>query len=395
MAANRNYSSVARATTLTGSVTGSTTTFAVTETTGFPAVPFTMTIDPGRSTEEVITVTSQVGLSLTVLRGEDGTAAQPHDAGASLRHMATARDLREPQEHMASTNGVHGTVGDVVGTGDQQVLDNKTFTPILTDHTPVNFQVATGQTAPIVQFLDPLGASIGYIDTAARIHGGGIAATQPNTFTAGGPTVTPLTISGAASQTANLMSLRDSGNTEISFISPDGNYHARGVNSSHRSIFVQDDPTTVPLSIYTMAGGTNEALQIISSGSYDVAGISGETSRFQLYHGGGNGIASSMVPLKIHGGIVNATIANATTSIGGSIDLSSFGFDVPPLMTLTVRQENLSAVQRRVSVTIEGAPTTGSCAYRVHQSEGSTVPADTLYRVHWIAWQITPTSATG
>lgn len=126
----RYYSSTAQPVTLTGNVISSATTIAVNTVSGLPTqMPFTLIIDPGKSTEEIITVTSVAGVTLTVIRGEDGSAAQAHTTGAEVRHMMTARDLREPQQHIDANANVHG-VGSgnaIVGTATTQTLRNKTI----------------------------------------------------------------------------------------------------------------------------------------------------------------------------------------------------------------------------------------------------------------------------
>lgn len=128
----RYYSSVAAATTLVSGISSGTTTMQVAATTGFPvATPFTLVVDPGELTEEAVEVTDVSGTTLTVTRGIDGTSATSHSAGAGVRHMATARDFREPQEHLNETEA-HGATGEVVGTTNTQTLTNKTLTsPVL------------------------------------------------------------------------------------------------------------------------------------------------------------------------------------------------------------------------------------------------------------------------
>ena len=127
--ARRYYSSVAVPTTLTGTVTNSATTFALAASVGFPSsYPFTLVVDQDTAYEEVVEVTAALGGgSFTVTRGVDGTTAQGHSAGAPVRHAWSARDLDEPNAHIAATTA-HGISGSVVGTSDVQVLTNKTLT---------------------------------------------------------------------------------------------------------------------------------------------------------------------------------------------------------------------------------------------------------------------------
>lgn len=122
----RYYSSAAGLMTLTADINSSTTLVPVSTVVGLPvSYPYTVVLDPGLVSEEIVTVTSASGTTLTVTRGQDGTSGQSHSLGGKVRHMMTARDLREPQDHMAATAGVHGVTGSVVGTTDTQVLSNK------------------------------------------------------------------------------------------------------------------------------------------------------------------------------------------------------------------------------------------------------------------------------
>lgn len=124
----RYYSSIAQRTTLASPLSSGATTMIVSATTGFPGTrPYTLVIDPDTVNEEIVTVTAASGTTLTVTRGEDGTAAVAHDLGATVWHGFTGRDLGEPQAHMDSSSGVHGRTGEVVGDTDTQTLSNKTM----------------------------------------------------------------------------------------------------------------------------------------------------------------------------------------------------------------------------------------------------------------------------
>lgn len=130
MAVSRYYSSVARRTTLTSDVNSSTTSFQVAAATGWPSLfPYTLIIDQDTVAEEIVTVTSRSGTSLTVIRGVDGTSGVAHTAGASVEHGVSARDFEESRQHEDNTENVHGTgLGSaVVGTTTAQTLTNKTL----------------------------------------------------------------------------------------------------------------------------------------------------------------------------------------------------------------------------------------------------------------------------
>lgn len=134
----RNYSSVASSKVLDTTINSSTNSMIVNNTTGFPATPFTLVIEPDTANEEIVLVTAVVGTTLTIQRGAttvdgviagDGTLGKAHDAGAVIKHMVTARDLQEPQNHIAASTNVHGLAGGaaVVGTTTTQTLENKTI----------------------------------------------------------------------------------------------------------------------------------------------------------------------------------------------------------------------------------------------------------------------------
>lgn len=137
----RQYSSQAVQTTLVGNISAGATTIPVGSVTGFPSTfPYTLVLDKGTSDEEIIEITNASGTSLTAIRAVDGSTALAHSNGALVVHAVTARDLREPQNHIFATSGVHGVVGTIADLTSAQTFANKTMnSPILNTPTIGSF----------------------------------------------------------------------------------------------------------------------------------------------------------------------------------------------------------------------------------------------------------------
>lgn len=105
----RYYSNTAVATTLenSGGVTPTYTQLILGSTTGYPTqFPFTVRLDPDTPTEELVNVTSGGGTAANpyvVQRGYDGTVARSHSQYAVVTHGFSAKDFKEPQDHMADS----------------------------------------------------------------------------------------------------------------------------------------------------------------------------------------------------------------------------------------------------------------------------------------------------
>ena len=124
----RYYSNIAALATLTnvGGISTGATEITPSTTTGFPSqYPYTLSLEPDTSNEELVTVTgpkSGTPGTLVITRASDGTTAKSHAAGSVIIHRVSARDLQEPQTHIASV-----TPGSVHGLPNSAWEDSKTI----------------------------------------------------------------------------------------------------------------------------------------------------------------------------------------------------------------------------------------------------------------------------
>ena len=115
--ARRSFSGYAVNTTLASAVGASDTTLSIVASTGWPdgsTGKFYVRIDPGLSTEEKVLVTTRSSTTLqSVSRGQDGTAASAHSAGATVECCFAAVDLDEANYWVAELSGAATTAGDL------------------------------------------------------------------------------------------------------------------------------------------------------------------------------------------------------------------------------------------------------------------------------------------
>lgn len=443
MAGNRNYSSVARLATTTAAVNSLVGTIPVDQTTGYPSVPFTLVLDPGRSAEEIVTVTAIIGLNLTVTRGTDGTTAQPHDAGAEVRHMATARDFREPAEHINATDGVHGISGGLVGTSDTQTLDNKNF-QASTNHVPLKVTAGSGQTANLQDWRDSGGSVLTSVTAAGRVVALGVDAFGSN-FTAASAGSVAVVAKAAASQTASVLSVRDSTNAEKVALKADGTVAAGtltatgnatiggnvavtgtlgaaattvttlttsgtatiggdtavtgtlsatgrmsspGLDGSGSTILTSSGASTIPLIVKHASTPSVAALSVRDSANTTKAGVN---NSFQLFHGD----STNVLPYRQHAGVVNLNLSGGQNAVeSGTVSLGTF--DVKPIVSALLEYNDpvAGADYKRVCLTINFLTST-TCTFRIYQASGTILGSTAAYTIHWTAVQMGTGAAAG
>jgi len=222
----RNYSN-AQATALSAGCSNADTVVTVDDASSMPSAPFTVIIDYGNTTEEVVTVTTKNVNILTITRGQDSTTAFAHNSAAPVVHGISARDPREANSHVNAATGVHGITGSVVGTSDVQTLTNKTLTA-----PQINAGQADGLVLRPGAGVDPLtvqntaGVQVGNINPNGSLGASGIFLTDD-----GGATPT-MRITGSAAQTQNVLEVQTSAGTRLVTIDSAGGVMAANLTAS-------------------------------------------------------------------------------------------------------------------------------------------------------------------
>lgn len=302
-----NYSNISAETTLTSGISPSSTVVALNSSSGLPvSYPYTLLIDYGAANVEVMTVTGPSGTNFAVTRGEDGTAAQSHNPGARVVHGVVARDLKQPQDHIAASTGVHGAAGSVVGTIDVQTLSNKTINGASNTLT--------------VRDADITGLAASKL--TGNFNGG-------SSFVSAADATVPLAAKGTGTATGNLLELYKGAANQFS-VDPNGAVTAAGGVSAGGVVGVTRAVATDLAVTGKLTGDTNNRVQVQADGTVKW-GPGNATQDATLARSGANTLA--LTGNETISGTLNVTGATTLaavtgTTVNGTTDVQVGGVSV-------------------------------------------------------------------
>ena len=73
---------------------------------------FTVALDPDTTSEEIVFITANTSDTFTIVRGQAGTTAIAHSAGATVQHVLTSSDLNAFEAGL--DNSSSGTVSGLM-----------------------------------------------------------------------------------------------------------------------------------------------------------------------------------------------------------------------------------------------------------------------------------------
>ena len=112
----RKFSSTSIETTLASGINSSVTSMTVASGTGSALLggvtlaagnvdQFTVALDPDTTSEEIVFITASASDTFTIIRGQAGTTAISHSAGATVKHVLTSDDLNAFEAGLDSGSG--------------------------------------------------------------------------------------------------------------------------------------------------------------------------------------------------------------------------------------------------------------------------------------------------
>lgn len=200
----RKFSNVSKTMALTSSVTIADVQLHVDDASGLPQqFPYVVVIDYEQPGVEICLVTAAAGNILTVERGQEDTAAQPHTIGSVVVHAATAQDLQQAADHREATSNVHGVGAgsDVVGTDTVQTLTGKTMSGL--ENTFTDLPSNPIDTLPASKVTSPFTAPMTFQENVtwegdANVVNGNVAINQATSGVGLTVTADPATTADAA-----------------------------------------------------------------------------------------------------------------------------------------------------------------------------------------------------
>jgi hypothetical protein len=342
--------------------------------TGWPSSPCKAVIDPDTDLAEVVLITAIGPSSFTVARGQDGTAAQNHVAGAIVEHRWSAAEADEANVHANLDGGVHGITGDVVGTDDVQTLENKhlvsptvdTATFQASDTSPAQAsKAATTGTANIAEFQDPSGVAL----TRVGQHGEVVVSVTD-------AATTPLNVKMAAGQTADGYQLRKSDNSIPFKVDKDGDVTAASVTTpgavAAASAAITGDVATATVH----ASGAVSAASVAATGAVTAGSVAATGA-----------VTGNNLP-KVRTADAGVLIQKGTFSQAFSADTSltntqsfpqAFSSATGVVVTMTAQfPSNLDIIPA-----LNAAPTASGFTWRLYNKDGTAQTGTVV--VHWIA----------
>lgn len=275
----RYFANNAPAQTLAASVNSSATSIVVSSGyAGWPATfPFYATIDINTATAEIVQVTAIAGTTATVVRGQDGTSAVSHPAGATFLPTGIAKDLDEANVHTSSSAGVHNVSGHVVGDSDVQTITNKIFDSTNTFNAITSHGRTTVQpTATAVDVLRVM--SVDGTTETLKVSDSGDVVNLGNTTTSGNLIVTgaatvggTVTLQGSVSIAGNLTdkrSLKVAGSSALVFDNANGNTIPLTGDLSWHVVTGSWDTTTLDVGDLVDHKGSDGSMGVVTPGLY-------------------------------------------------------------------------------------------------------------------------------
>lgn len=185
----REYSSISVETTLSAQMTSIQTTMNVAAGTGSALLggvtlspagtyQFTLAIDPDTTNEEIVFATANSGDTFTISRGEAGSTAITHSAGATVRHVLTSDDLDyfntavQPSILTAKGSIITATAASTpseltVGTDGQVLTADSAQTKGVKWATPTTYPTQTGNSG---KYLSTNGTAVSWQEAVPTLN---------------------------------------------------------------------------------------------------------------------------------------------------------------------------------------------------------------------------------